>query len=265
MQNRRKTIFDLIELKKSNSPIVCLTCYNFPQAKLLDEHCDLLLVGDSLGMVLYGYESTLPVSVDLMIQHGKAVVKGSQKAFVVVDMPFGSYQESAEQAYRNCSRVLAETGAQAVKLEGGIEIAHIIKHLVDLGIPVMGHIGMKPQYHNAYGGFKVQGKDLAGKNKVLEDAFAIEKAGAFSFVLEAVTAELADEVCKKVKIPVIGIGASEKCDGQVLVFEDMVGFYDKSPKFVKNYANVKETMDQAVKNYASEVRSRKFPSEENKY
>ncbi len=265
MQIKRKSINDIVALKSKGEPVVCLTSYTYPQAQLLDEYCDLLLVGDSLGMVLYGYESTLPVTVELMIQHGKAVVKGSHKALIVIDMPFGSYQKSKEQAYENCARVLAETGAQAVKLEGGIEIAHIIKHLTDLGIPVMGHIGMKPQYHNIYGGFAVQGKTEDSKVKVLDDAYAIEKAGAFSFVLESVTKDVAEETCKAVKIPVIGIGASEKCDGQVLVFEDMVGFFDKTPKFVKKFGNVREVIEKAANSYSSDVRSRKFPEKNNTY
>ncbi len=259
MQIKRKTINDIVALKKSKTPIVCLTSYTFPQAKILDANCDLLLVGDSLGMVLYGYDSTLTVSVDLMIQHGKAVVKGSQNALVVVDMPFGSYQKSKEQAYENCAKVLAQTGAQAVKLEGGVEIERTIKHLVDLGIPVMGHIGMKPQYHNVYGGFKAQGKTDESQKKILEDAKAVEKAGAFSFVLEHVTEEMSAKVCKAVKIPVIGIGASNKCDGQILVTEDMLGYFEKSPKFVKQFANLRGEMENAVKAYAADVRKRKFP------
>ncbi len=259
MQNKRKTILDIISLKKQRAPIVCLTAYTYPQAKTLDNFVDLLLVGDSLGMVLYGYDSTLTVSVDLMIQHGAAVVKGSQNALVVVDMPWGSYQKSKEQAYENCAKVLAKTGAQAVKLEGGIEIAATIKHLVDLGIPVMGHIGMKPQYHNVYGGFKAQGKTPESQKKILDDAKAVEKAGAFSFVLEHVTEQMAAKVCKTVKIAVIGIGASNKCDGQILVTEDMLGVFEKSPKFVKQYTNLKQAIEKAVKAYSEEVKNRKFP------
>ncbi len=259
MQAKRKTVNDIVSLKSANTPAVCLTCYTHPQAQMLDEHVDLMLVGDSLGMVLYGYESTLPVTVELMIQHGAAVVRGSKTALVVVDMPFGSYQESKEQAYANCARVLAATGAQAVKLEGGIEIADTIKHLVDLGIPVLGHIGMKPQYHNVYGGFKAQGKTEESRKRVLDDAAAVEKAGAFGFVLEHVTKETAEAVCKAVKIPVIGIGAGNVCDGQVLVFEDMVGFFENPPKFVKKFAEIRQPIENAVKNYASEVRARKFP------
>jgi len=257
--NKRKTIHDIISLKSAGKPVVCLTAYTFPIARMLDEQVDLLLVGDSLGMVLYGYDSTLTVSVELMIQHGKAVVKGSGNALVVVDMPFGSYQKSKEQAFENCGRVLAETGAQAVKLEGGVEIADTIKHIVDLGIPVMGHVGMKPQHHNIYGGFAVQGKTEESRDKIMDDAFAVQKAGAFSFVLEHVTNEVAAEVCAAVKIPVIGIGAGNQCDGQVLVVDDMIGMFEKTPKFVKRYADVKTEIENAVKTYAGEVRSRKFP------
>ncbi len=262
---KRKTIKNLIDLKKSGEPIVCLTAYTFPQAQILDEHCDLLLVGDSLGMVIYGHDSTLPVTIDVMINHGRAVVKGSQKAFVAVDMPFGSYQKSKEQAYENCSRVLAETGAQAIKLEGGTEIAGTIKHLVDLGIPVLGHIGMKPQYHNVYGGFSVQGKDEKSHNKVLDDALAIKEAGVFATVLEAVTEETAKAVCKTIDIPVIGIGASAQCDGQVLVIDDVTGLSDKTPKFVKKYADIRSDVIKAAKAYASDVKSRKFPGKDNIY
>jgi 3-methyl-2-oxobutanoate hydroxymethyltransferase len=265
MQIKRKTINDIISLKSKGIPIVCLTSYTFPQAKILDEHCDILLVGDSLGMVLYGYESTLAVTVDLMIQHGKAVVKGSQKALVVIDMPFGSYQNNREVAYDNCAKAMAETGAQAVKLEGGTEMAETIKYLVQRGIPVMGHIGMQPQNFNSYGGFAVQGKNDESKNKIIEDAKAIEKAGVFAFVLEAVTETVAEEVSKAVKVSSIGIGASNKCDGQVLVFEDMVGMFDKTPKFVKKFANIKQDIEKAVETYASEVRSRKFPDKNNTY
>jgi 3-methyl-2-oxobutanoate hydroxymethyltransferase len=256
---KRNSINDIISLKNERL-LVCLTAYTFPQAKILDEYCDILLVGDSLGMVLYGYESTLSVTTELMITHGKAVVKGTNKALIVVDMPFGSYQKSKEQAFENCSKVLAETGAQAVKLEGGVEIAHIIKHIVDLGIPVMGHIGMKPQYHNIYGGFKMQGKDDLSRKKILEDAIAVQNAGAFSFVLEHVTDECAKEITKKVDISVIGIGAGNNCDGQILVTEDMLGYFEKSPKFVKKYCDIRTEIIKAVKEYSSDVISKKFPS-----
>ena len=259
MQIKRKTINDIISLKSKGTPIVCLTSYNFPQSKILDDHCDVLLVGDSLGMVVYGYESTLPVTVDLMIQHGKAVVKGSRKALVVIDMPFGSYENSAEEAYTNCKRVIEETGADAVKLEGGIEMAPIIKHLIKNGIKVMGHVGMQPQSINKYGGFFQQGKDEATKNNIVADAKAIENAGVFSFVLEHVTPETAKAVVDAVQVPVIGIGAGNVCDGQVLVTEDMLGLFEKTPKFVKKFADIKQVIEKATELYSSEVRSRKFP------
>jgi len=262
---KRKTINDIISLKNTGTPAVVLTCYTFPHAKMLDDHVDMLLVGDSLGMVLYGYDSTLPVSVELMIQHGRAVVKGSGKALVVVDMPFGSYQVSPEQAFENCSRVIKETGAQAVKLEGGVEIAHIIKHLVELGIPVLGHIGMKPQHHNVYGGFAIQGRSETSKTKIMDDAYAVEKAGAFAYVLEAVTEETAIGLTQLIKIPSIGIGASARCDGQVLVFEDMVGMFEKTPKFVKKFADIRQNIENAIETYSADVRARKFPGKENIY
>lgn len=252
-----------IRARKGDVPIVALTAYTAPFAKLLDSHVDILLVGDSLGMVLYGMESTLPVTLDMMIAHGKAVVKSSSQACVIVDMPFGSYQASREKAFESCARVMAETGCTAIKLEGGAEMAETIHFLVERGIPVMGHVGMQPQNVHVYGGFRVQGRSEESRKKILRDAAAVENAGAFSLVLEGVAEDVAREVTAAVTIPVIGIGASSACDGQVLVTEDMAGlFSDYMPKFVKRYANLSEDLENAVRRYAEEVKSREFPGPE---
>ena len=260
----RKTIPEIIQRKKGEK-IVVLTAYTFPVAKIIDEFADIILVGDSLGMVLYGMNSTLAVTVEMMSLHGAAVTKASSNALVVVDMPFGSYQESAAQAFRNAAKIMAETGAGAVKLEGGTEIAETVKLLTSAGIPVMGHIGMQPQSFNSYGGFKVQGKDKASQTKIMADGLALEKAGAFAVVIEGVKKETADVITKKLKIPTIGIGASANCDGQVLVTEDMVGLTEKAPKFVKKYADIATTIKKAAKGFASDVRTKNFPTAENLY
>lgn len=253
-----------IRSRKGKTPIVCLTAYTAPFAKILDEHADLLLVGDSLGMVLHGMDSTLSVTLEMMIMHGKAVMRSAKKACVVVDMPFGSYEKSPEQAFENAAKVIAETGCQAVKVEGGVEIAETINFLVERGIPVMAHVGLMPQMINAYGGYGCRGKTEESRKKVLSDANAVEKAGAFCVVIEGVMAELASKVTSAVKIPVIGIGGSVDCDGQILVSEDMAGmFTDFKPKFVKKYGNMAGELDNAAKNYAAEVRERKFPAAEN--
>lgn len=261
----RKTIKDIISLKAKKQKMVVLTCYTANYARILDEHCDILLVGDSLGMVLYGFESTLPVTLGMMINHGKAVVNSSKNALVVVDMPFGTYQEEEEVAFRNCARVMKETGCSAVKIEGGAEMSDTIKYLTERAIPVMAHIGLQPQYFNILGGYSVQGKTSDSKKQLIDDLKAVEKAGAFAVVLEGAVKSVADEICKIAKIPVIGIGASDKCDGQVLVTEDMLGFFDKTPKFVKKYANLRKTISKAVSDYAKEVRSNQFPGKENLY
>jgi 3-methyl-2-oxobutanoate hydroxymethyltransferase len=263
MSEKKLSIID-IKARKGGEPIVCLTAYTTPFAKILDEYCDVLLVGDSLGMVLYGMDSTLPVSLDMMINHGQAVVRGSKKACVIVDMPFGSYQESDAQAFANCAKVMAETGCQAVKLEGGTEMSQTINFLVERGIPVMGHVGLMPQRVNAYGGYGCRGKTKEGKKKVMDDAIAVQDAGAFSVVIEGVVESLARSVTEKLKIPVIGIGGSPACDGQILVSEDMAGlFTDFKPKFVKRYGKMAEELHNSAKNYAADVKARKFPSEEN--
>ncbi len=252
-----------IRARKGAEPIVCLTAYTTPMAQRLDQHCDLLLVGDSLGMVVYGMESTLAVTVDMMINHGKAVMRGSANACVIVDLPFGSYQESKEQAFRTASRILAETGCAGVKLEGGAELADTIEFLSQRGIPVMAHIGLMPQQVNTMGGFKSQGRGEEAAAKVIADAKAVAKAGAFSVVVEGTVEAVARLITAEIDIPTIGIGASVACDGQVLVTEDILGlFSDFTPKFVKRYADLGDQVSKAVESYASEVRNRQFPTDD---
>ena len=258
----RQTVPDFSS-RKGGQPLVCITAYTAPMAKLFDPNVDLLMVGDSIGMVLYGFDSTLPVTLDIMIAHGAAVVRGSRNALVVVDMPFGSYQESPAQAYRNAARVLAETGAQAVKLEGGMEMAETVAFLVARGVPVMGHVGLTPQSVNVFGGYKRRGRDATQRRHIIDDAKAIDEAGAFSIVIEGVIEPLAREVTEAVSVPVIGIGASPACDGQVLVAEDLLGIFNEfRPKFVKRYAEIGSAIDEAVQRYAAEVRARTFPGPE---
>ncbi|AWK86947.1 3-methyl-2-oxobutanoate hydroxymethyltransferase [Azospirillum thermophilum] len=258
-----RTSVPSLRARKGGEPIVCLTAYTAPMARLLDPHVDLLLVGDSLGMVIYGFDSTLPVTLDLMIAHGGAVVRGSSTACVVVDLPFGSYQESPQTAYRNAARVMAETGAQAVKLEGGLEMAETVAFLTSRGVPVMGHVGLLPQSVNALGGYKAVGRDTASAERIRADACAIAEAGAFSLVIEGTMEPLARQITQDVAIPTIGIGGSPACDGQVLVSDDLLGLFGEfKPKFVKRYANLAETVGQAVATYADEVRSRRFPGPE---
>ena len=253
------TVRDL-QGRKGGTPLVCLTAYTAPMARLLDAHADVLLVGDSLGMAVYGMETTLDVSVEMMINHGRAVAKTAERACVVVDLPFGSYQESPEQAFRTAARVLAETGASAVKLEGGQEMADTVRFLIARGVPVMGHVGLTPQAVNQLGGFRIQGRDEAAAERIRADATAIARAGAFSIVVEGVVEPLAREITRAVKIPTIGIGASADCDGQVLVSEDMLGLFgENTPRFVKHYARLDQTIDAAVRQYAEEVRDRCFP------
>ncbi len=256
---KRKTILDIKALK-GKTPIVVLTAYTAPIACLLDGKTDILLVGDSLGMVLYGMESTLPVSLDIMIAHGKAVVKSSHESLCVVDMPFGSYQGSHETAFNSCVRVIKETRCQAVKIEGGVEMAETIAFLTARAIPVMGHVALMPQHVHAMGGYRYQGRTEQERKKILADALAVEKAGAFAIVLEGIEESLAREITKKLSIPTIGIGASPDCDGQVLVTEDMIGLTDSPPSFVKQFADVGEQIKKAAEAYAKEVRARKFPT-----
>lgn len=260
----RLTTADIRTRKGSDQPLVCLTAYTAPMTQILDRHCDLLLVGDSLGMVVYGMDSTLGVTVDMMINHGKAVVKASTKAHIIVDLPFGSYQESPEAAFRTASRVLAETGCGSVKLEGGQEMAATIEFLTRRGVPVVAHIGLLPQSFNQQGGFRVRGRDATEAARILSDARAIEQAGAFACVIEGVLEPIARAVTQEINIPTIGIGASSACDGQVLVTEDLLGLFSQfTPKFVKKYAALSGTIDQAVESFAADVRVRKFPTSEN--
>jgi 3-methyl-2-oxobutanoate hydroxymethyltransferase len=249
--------------RKGKEPLVCLTAYTTPMAQRLDSHVDLLMVGDSLGMVLYGFDSTLPVTLDMMIQHGAAVCRGSKKALVVVDMPFGSYQESPEQAFRSAARIMKETGCQAVKLEGGREMAATVSFLAKRGIPVMGHVGLMPQSVNTLGGYRARGRGDQEAAGVMADAIAIAEAGAFSIVLEGVMAQIAQAVTARVPVPVIGIGASSACDGQVLVAEDILGLFSSfKPRFVKRYAELGGEIEDAAERYAREVRARSFPGPE---
>lgn len=247
--------------KKGGEPLVCLTAYTTPLARIVDRHCDIVLVGDSVGMVLHGLPSTVGVSLDMMIMHGQAVRRGVERALLVVDMPFGSYEESPEQAFRNASRIMAETGCGAVKLEGGETMEKTIRFLTRRGIPVMAHIGLTPQAVNTFGGYKVQGRGDDAFH-ILRDAETVAEAGAFSVVLEKVTATLADRITTSIPIPTIGIGASRTCDGQILVVDDMLGMFDTfRPKFVKRFAELGEASDAAIAAYAREVRSREFPSD----
>jgi 3-methyl-2-oxobutanoate hydroxymethyltransferase len=251
--------------RKGGVPLVTLTAYTTPMARLVDKHCDITLVGDSVGMVLHGLPTTLGVTLEMMIMHGKAVVRGTASALVVIDMPFGTYEKSPAQAFANAARIIAETGAAAVKLEGGVIMAETIAFLVARGVPVMAHIGLTPQAVNTLGGYKVQGRG-ADAARILEDAHAVAKAGAFSVVLEKLPAELADQVTTALHIPTIGIGAGLACDGQVLVLDDMLGlFSDFHPKFVKRYGELGHAADQAIAHYATEVRARQFPTPEHSY
>ncbi len=254
-----------IRARKGGNPIVSLTSYHAHTAALLDKHCDLILVVDSLGMVMHGLESTIPVTLDMMILQGKAVMRGSSRALVVVDMPFGSYEASREQAFGSAARIMKETGCGAIKLEGGRRMADTIAFLVERGIPVMGHVGLTPQSINALGGFRTQGRDPSDWEPIEQDARAVAQAGAFAVVLEAIAEPLAAKITRDIPIPTIGIGASAACDGQVLVLEDMLGLSPRVPKFVKRYSDLGPAIDRAVAAYAAEVRSRSFPAADNVY
>lgn len=254
-----------IAARKGGVPVVMLTAYTARYAQLLDDHCDILLVGDSLGQVIYGLPSTLGVTLDMMINHGAAVVRGSMHACVVIDMPFSSYEESPEQAYRNAARVLAETGAQAVKLEGGATMAPTIAFLVKRGIPVMGHVGLTPQAINALGGYGARGRDDAEYQRLIVDAQAVSDAGAFSVVIEGVVEPLAVAITKAVPAVTIGIGASAACDGQVLVTEDMLGLFERTPRFVKRFGDLAAQITAAAQDYATAVKERRFPEPDQTY
>ncbi|MCP8893801.1 3-methyl-2-oxobutanoate hydroxymethyltransferase [Shinella daejeonensis] len=262
---RRLAPTDITALK-GERPIVSLTAYTTPIAKLLDPHVDFMLVGDSLGMVLYGLDSTVGVTIEMMIAHGQAVMRGSSHACVVVDLPFGSYQESRELAFRSAARVLKETGCSAIKLEGGAEMAETVHFLTQRGIPVLGHVGLMPQLINTTGGYRSLGRSDKEADKIRRDAVALDEAGAFAIVIEGTVEPLAKEITGTIKTPTIGIGASPACDGQVLVIDDVLGiFTDFKPRFVKRFANLAPEISEAVATYAEEVKARSFPGPEHTF
>lgn len=267
MSPKKITLLDFQKMKVSKEKITMLTAYDYLTAKILDScGIEVILVGDSLGMVIDGYETTLPVTVEDIIYHTKSVAKGATHSFIVGDMPFMSYQISVEEAKRNACRIIKEGGANAVKLEGGVNVEKIIKAITDIDIPVMGHIGLTPQSIHRMGGYKVQGKNGEEQKKILQDAKAVERAGAFAIVLEGIPAKLAEEITESLKIPTIGIGAGVNCDGQVLVFHDMVGYQKEfKPKFVKRYLELHELIGNAVKNYIEDVKLKRFPTDEHSF
>ncbi|SDW30717.1 3-methyl-2-oxobutanoate hydroxymethyltransferase [Roseicitreum antarcticum] len=261
----RRTTTPQIRARKGGDPIVSLTSYHAHTAAIVDKYADFILVGDSLGMVMHGMDSTVGVPLDLMIMHGRAVVRGTKRALIVVDMPFGSYEESPNMAFRNAATVMKETGCGAIKLEGGARMAETIHFLVQRGIPVMAHIGLTPQSSHVMGGFKTQGRDEDTWDAHIADAVAVAQAGAFAVVVEGVVEPLADKITAAVEIPTIGIGASRNCDGQILVLEDMLGLNPWVPKFVKKYGALGPMIEQAVSDYAGEVRDRSFPGDDQVY
>ncbi len=267
MGDKRLTTLALKQMKQKNERIAMITAYDYPTAQIVDEAgVETILVGDSLGMVVLGYEDTLSVTLEEMIHHGKAAVRGSERAFVIVDMPFLTYEISAKEALRNAGRIIQQTGAQGVKLEGGTEIAAAVKGITEAGIPVVGHLGLTPQSVGQLGGFKVQGRTPAVARKIIKDALALEEAGAFMIVLECIPWQLAKIVTEKLSIPTIGIGAGKCCDGQVLVFHDVMGLYTgRRPKFVKQYASARETISKGVSEYISELKDGSFPAEQHIY
>ncbi len=265
---KRLTVPAIQQRKKAGrteEPLVMLTAYTARQAQLLDPHCDLLLVGDSLGQVIYGLPSTVPVSLDMMCAHGAAVVRGSYHSVVIVDMPFGSYEASPQQAFESAARIMKETGCAGVKLEGGEAMAETITFLTRRGIPVMAHVGLTPQAVNALGGYGARGRSQEEQDKIVADGRAVAQAGAFSVVAEGVVEPIAIVLSEQLPIPVIGIGASARCDGQVLVTEDMLGLFDRVPRFVKRYADMAGLISDAAGRYAAEVKERSFPGEEQLY
>jgi 3-methyl-2-oxobutanoate hydroxymethyltransferase len=263
-QSARKTVKDLAAAK-GETPLVCLTAYTAPMAAMLDEVCDVLLVGDSVGMVVHGLPTTVGVTLEMMILHGQAVMRASKRAFVVVDMPFGSYEASLEQAFMNASRIMKETGCQAVKIEAGEYAAATVRHLVDRGIPVMAHVGLRPQATNVDGGFKAKGRTDKERSKVITEAVAADEAGCFAMVIEGVAEDLAAMITAQVSCPTIGIGASAKCDGQILVTDDLLGMFDWTPRFVRRYADLRGEIGRAAEGYAKDVRARAFPAEKETY
>ncbi len=258
-QSTRRLAAPDISARKGGTPIVCLTAYSAPMAALLDEHCDLLLVGDSVGMVVHGMANTLSVTLEMMILHAQAVMRGSKRAMVVVDMPFGSYEGSPEVAFANAARVMKETGAQAIKVEGGLGIAQTIAYLVARGIPVMGHVGLRPQAVMVDGGFRAKGKCKTEGDVIAAEAQAIAEAGAFAIVIEGTAEAVAKRITEAVAIPTIGIGASSACDGQILVTDDMIGMFEWVPKFVRIYGDQRGLIVRSVAEFADDVRNRRFP------
>ena len=254
-----------IRARKGVEPIVCLTAYDAPSAAVMDPHCDLLLVGDSVGMVVHGLPNTVGVTLDMMILHGQAVMRGAHRAMVVIDMPFGSYEGGLVQAYDNCARVMKETGAQGVKLESGPTVPETIAYLVQRGIPVMGHVGLRPQAVLTDGAFRAKGKTEDERTKVMDEARATADAGAFAIVIEGVAEGLAREITEAIDTPTIGIGASAACDGQILVTPDMLGLFEWTPKFVRRYGDMRGEMNRSVAAYAADVRARRFPAEVETY
>ena len=254
-----------IRASKGKAPLVCLTAYTAPMAEILDPHCDILLVGDSVGMVVHGLPNTIGVTMEMMVLHAQAVMRTAKHALVVVDMPFGSYEGGPQQAYQNAVHLLKTTGAQAVKLESGPTVADSIRFLADRGIPVMGHVGLRPQAVNAEGGFRAKGRTNEERDRVLTEARETDAAGAFAIVVEGVAEDLAAEVTRVVDAPTIGIGASSACDGQVLVTDDMLGLFEWTPKFVRHYADLRHQIAEAAGAYAKDVRARAFPAQEETY
>ncbi len=264
VQSARKTVKD-IAAAKGATPLVCLTAYTAPMAELLDNRCDVLLVGDSVGMVVHGLPTTVGVTLEMMILHGQAVMRTSRQAFVVVDMPFGSYEASVEQAFMNAARIMKQTGCQAVKIEAGEYAAATVRYLVDRGIPVMAHVGLRPQATNVDGGFKAKGRTEKERARTISEAVAADEAGCFAMVIEGVAEDVAAQITKQVSCPTIGIGASASCDGQILVTDDLLGMFDWTPKFVRRYADLRDVVGKAVDGYASDVRARRFPGEKETY
>ena len=265
---KRLTVPKVMQRKKdgvTEEPLVMLTAYTARMAQLLDPHCDILLVGDSLGQVIYGLPSTLPVTLDMMAAHGASVVRGSYHSLVVIDMPFGSYEASPQQAFESASRIMAETGAAAVKLEGGVAMAETISFLSQRGIPVMGHVGLTPQAVNALGGYMARGRSEAEEARIVADGKAVADAGAFAVVIEGVVEDIAIALTEHLSIPTIGIGGSARCDGQVLVAEDMLGMFERTPRFVKRYNDIASVISDTAAEYAADVRSRRFPGDEQVY